>query len=71
MFIETHAIKKNPPKCVQITHITLLGLLAAGNDMEEMNFCAKLDQSLMADVNHFYNNLYKEILRKSKQKPKK
>ena len=61
IFIKTQAIKENPPTCVHIKHITQLGLLAATNDMEEMNLCAKLDQSPMADVNQNYNKLYQEI----------
>ena len=58
IFIKTQATKENPPKRVHIKHITQLGLLAAAKDMEEMNLCAKLDQSPMANVNQNYNKLY-------------
>ena len=61
IFIKTRATKENPPKRVHIKHITQLGLFAAAKDMEEMNLCAKLDKSPMANVNQNYNKLYQEI----------
>ena len=60
IFIKTSS-KGRSKKCIHIKHTTQLGLLAAANDMEGRNLCAKLDQSPMADVNQNYNKLYQEI----------
>ena len=61
LFIDIHIIRRSPRKCIQIHNLTQHSLLAASNDLKEINICTKLDKSPTADVNQNYNIIYQEI----------
>ena len=60
LFIDIHIIRRSPPKCIQIHNLTQHSLLAASNDLKEINICTKLDKSPTADVNQNYIIIYQE-----------
>ena len=59
MYTDTSFISS--PKFIQIHNLTPHSLLAACNDLKEINICAKLDKSPTADVDQSYNIMYQEI----------
>ena len=61
LFIDIHITRRRSPKCIQIHNLTPHSLLAACNDLKEINICAKLDKSPTADVDQNYNIMYQEI----------
>ena len=58
LFIDIHITRRSSPKCIQIHNLTPHSLLAACNDLKEINICAKLDKSPTADVDQNYNIMY-------------
>ena len=61
LFIDIHITRRSSPTFIQIHNLTPHSLLAACNDLKEINICGKLDKSPTADVDQNYNIMYQEI----------
>ena len=61
LFIDIHITRRSSPTFIQIHNLTPHSLLAACNDLKEINMCTKLDKSPTADVDQNYNIMYQEI----------
>ena len=61
LFKDIHIIRRSSPNFIQIHNLTPHSLLAASNDLNEINICKKLYKSPTADVDQNYNINYEEI----------
>ena len=61
LFIDIHITRRSSPTFIPLHNLTPHSLLAACNDLKEINICAKLDKSPTADADQNYNIMYQEI----------